>query len=278
MSGRKEGLPIQERRSDEELQAALAENSEITAPIIEARVELSKLREALYKEHITPVDAKIFEAQKTVLQYDEARKQIEAELKANRKAHEVEERARVKAEGRRVYADGLRQRLTASADTLEKEPVNLSRSLAGALRRVVEHPNFDESATGKIRVRGKDGASMRIILGEADSEYFLSYNPPPETQVGKTVRQITEEAPGRGGFEGAIVRNFIGFRVDTSDNHPVIPFVLICQDKLRTSRMLLPISAVDERFDAPLGVITNMVQYGDISLQTTTAVERMDRV
>lgn len=139
------------------------------------------------------------------------------------------------------------------------------------MRRVVEHPNFEEIATGKIRVRGKDDASMRIILGEADSEYFLSYNPPPETQVGKTVRQVTSEIADRGGFAGAIVRNFIGFRVDTSDNHPVTPFVLVRQDKNRISRMMLPISTVDERFAAPLEVITQMVQYGDISLQTFPA-------
>ncbi len=199
--------------------------------------------------------------------------QSEIELRANQKARETQERIIIQAEkrrlaveGRRVYVDGLRQRLTASADALDKEMFKLPQVLAGALRRVVEHPNFGESSTGKIKVRGKDGASMRIILGEANSQYFLSYNPPPETQAGETVRQITEEIEGRSGIEGKIVRNFIGFRVDTSDNHPVTPFVLVRQNKLRASRMLLPISAVDARFDAPLEVITNMVQHGDISL------------
>lgn len=274
MSRRKEeDLGSQELKSDEELQAALAENSASVASLNEAGEELTKLREVLYREHIAPVDAKLLDVRTKVSQHRQIIYQAETELKANQKDRETQEHIRIQAEkrrlaveGRRVYVDGLRQRLTDSADTLDKEPVNLSRSLAGALRRVVEHPNFGESSTGKIRVRGKNGVSMRIILGEADSEYFLSYNPPSETEEGQTVRQITEEAAGRGGFEGAIVRNFIGFRVDTSDNHPVTPFVLIRQDKLRTSRMLLPISAVDERFEAPLEVITNMVQHGDISL------------
>lgn len=277
MSRRKEeDLGSQERRSDEELQAVLAENTTSIASLNKAGDELTKLREVLYREHIAPIDAKLLDVRTKVSQHRQTMNQAEIELRANQKDRETQEHIRFQAEkrrlaveGRRIYVDGLRQRLTDSADTLDKKPVELPRRLAGALRKVVEHPNFDESATSKIRVRGKDGLSMRIILGEADSQYFLSYNPPHEGQTEEAkeaVRQITKEIGERGGFEGTIVRNFIGFRVDTSDNHPVIPFVLVRHDKLRTSRMLLPESAVDERFAAPLGVISDMVQHGEISL------------
>ena len=100
MSERKEDLPHQERRLDEELRAALAENSASVAPCIETQGKLIKLRDALYKEHIAPVEAELYDVRRTVLQYEETKKQIEAELKANQDVRDaLKKRNELKSSG-----------------------------------------------------------------------------------------------------------------------------------------------------------------------------------
>lgn len=270
----------QERRSDEELQAALAEISAKVAPFIADREKLLNLKNDLYNKYVAPLDAQLYEVRQTLLNYEAAQKQITTELKANQKFREAEEQVKIQAEKRRlaeearaVLVGGLRQRLTDSADVLDKEPVELSQSLACALRKVVVHPDFGIIAGTKIGISGKEG-SARLILGEANSEYFLSFNP-SKGPLGSTVSQITTEVAFQSDTEGEIVENFLGFRVDTNDNHPVIPFVLVRHDKIRTSRMLLPVSAVDERFEWPLKIMSKLVRFGEISLQTTPGTEKV---
>lgn len=279
------GLHPKRPRSDGELQAALVENNERAAPFVADFVRLNALRDARFQEYIAPLDKELKAIKGVIGLFEQLNRQIEDQLIVNRQAREAEEEARVQAElqrlaeerrrvfeeGRKDYITGLGHRLTGSAAVLEKDPAQLSQALAGVLKGIVDHNRFEDIVANKIHVRSYKDGSMSLIMGEAETDYFLGYNPSARSQARQGVREITAEAEDCGDG-GKVIRDFIGINIDTKHDFPVVnPFVLVRQNSERPSRMFLPILH-DKRLDPAIYEMTNILRNGDISFPTA-AVE-----
>lgn len=249
--------------SEGDLRARLAELDSKRASLERVRLDLVGIIDAL-REQLRPLLQSEYTAGMHLNRLSEERKSIEQRLLAI----EIERK-------RRDFIQLVRQRSQRASEVLGQ----LDNQVAQALGRVVEAISDDERFVAvlpvlyeqglaetevidngeRISVRGND--NCRLALFE-DGSYGIIYNPKPyiRAQTDAVLDQVA--AP-----EGFVVDRYIlGIRVDPTQELPLVqPFVLVRPvDEGRARHMTF--SSSPELLAPVLGVISDILTQGKISL------------